>query len=118
MSNDHLREDWIKPKRWYQEVKGHQAPPTSEGLEQTATLQEDLYRQRLPEGESLPIMMQLVSIADGTPKGEEIMVSVQKLRTGRAGEPSGMKAEHLNTWLREATREKDLETDKWNNWWV
>ena len=42
VSNDELREAWIKTQRWYQEAKGHQVPPTSEQLDQTSTLWEYL----------------------------------------------------------------------------
>ena len=38
---------------------------------------------------------------------------MQKLWTGQADGPSGMKAEHLKTWLREATREKEPDSEKW-----
>ena len=37
----------------------------------------------------------------------------RKLRSGRVGGPSGMKAEHLNAWLWAATRDKDLDTKTW-----
>ena len=39
---------------------------------------------------------------------------VRKLGLGRAGETSGMKAEHLKEWLWAATREKDQDTKTWD----
>ena len=39
-------------------------------------------------------------------EGEDITVEVQRLRMGQTGGPSGMTAEKLKAWLREATREK------------
>ena len=65
---------------------------------------EDLYRQRLPEGEEIPILVQMLIIADIPPEGEAIAVAVWRLRTGQTGELSGMMAEHLKPWLREATK--------------
>ena len=114
MANDQLREAWSKIQSWYQVAKGHRDPPNREGLEQISTLREDLYRQRPPEGEPIPILLQMLSIVDGTPEGGEIAASVHKLRAGRAGGPSGMKEEHPKTWLREETREKDPDTKKWD----
>ena len=42
-------------------------------------------------------------------------MAVSKIRSGRAGGPSGMKAEHLRAWLQAATREKEPDTDMWEN---
>ena len=39
---------------------------------------------------------------------------VRKLQSGRVVGPSGMKAKHLKTWLRAATKEKDLDTEMWD----
>ena len=44
---------------------------------------------------------------------EGIAATVRILRSGRAGGPSGMKAEHLKAWLRVATREKYTDTKTW-----
>ena len=54
---------------------------------QTSTLQKDLYRERPPEGENIPILVQTVSIEDGTPEVGKIAAAVRKLRLGRAGGP-------------------------------
>ena len=82
----------------------YQVPPTSEKLDQTSTLQEDLYRHRPPEGEIIPILVQSLSIKDGPSEVGEIAAAVRKLRSGREGGPSGMKAKHLRAWLRVDTR--------------
>ena len=95
--------------------QGYPSSPTIEILEQTSTLQEDLYRRRPLEGDPLPIVAQPVSIADRLPEGEEIAAVLRKIRTAQAGVPSGMKAEHLKTWRREATIEKYMDTEKWYN---
>ena len=62
-------------------------------------------------GEPLPIVVQPVIIADGYVEVGDIAVAVRKLRSGRAGGLSGMKAEHLKSWLQDATREKDPDTN-------
>ena len=109
-----LKEAWSKINRWCLEANCHQAPTTSEGLEKTSTLWEDLYSRRPPEGEPLPNLVKPLSIADRPPEGEDITIAVRKLRTGRPRGPSGIKVGHMETWLREATREKDPDTKKWD----
>ena len=58
--------------------------------------------------------MQPVSITDGPPEVGEIVAAVRKIRLSRVGVPSGMKVEHLNSWLRDATREKEPDTETWD----
>ena len=116
VSNNKVREAWSKTKQWYQESKGHRVPSTSEHLDQISTLQEDLYRQLPPEGESVPILVQWLSIEDGPPEVGEIAATLGKIRSGRAGGTLGMKAEHLKAWLRAATTEKEPDTETWEKW--
>ena len=59
------------------------------------TLRDDLYSRRLPEGETIPILVHPVSIADRPPKGEDITVAARRLRTGRAGGPPVIAVEQL-----------------------
>ena len=65
--NSQVREAWSRTQWWYQEAKGHRVPHTSEHLDQTSTLWEELYRHRPLEGEIIPILVQPVSIKDGPP---------------------------------------------------
>ena len=83
-------------------------------MDQTSTLWEYLYRQRPPEGKSILILVQPVSIKDGPPDVGEIAVSVRKLQSSRVGRPSRMKAEHFKAWLLAAKREKDPDTKTWD----
>ena len=85
VSNYQVREACSKNQQWYQEAKGHQVPLTSVQLDQISTLWEDLYRHCPPEGESIPSLVQLVSIKEGTPWVGEILAAIRKLRLGRAG---------------------------------
>ena len=80
-----VREVCSKTQRWYQEAKVHKVPPTSEHMDKTSTLREDLYRQRPPEGENISILVQPVSIEDVSPEVGEIAAAVRKLRSVRAG---------------------------------
>ena len=101
------RELWITIQKWYEQAKDHLLPPTREGLEHTSTLSEDLYRRFSLEGTIILILLQPTNIPNGPPEGEEIAVSVWGLHTGWTGGPSGMRADYLNGWLRDATEEKD-----------
>ena len=92
-----MREMCIKIQRWYRESNGHRSTLNIEGLEHTSTLRYDLYRQPPQEGEPIPILVQLVSIADGPPEIEDITFAVRKLLIGRSGGLLGIKVEHLKT---------------------
>ena len=69
--------------------------------------------QRPPEGKTIAILVQTVSIEYGPLEVGDITAAVRKLRLGRAGGPSDMKTEHHKAWLREATREKEWDTETW-----
>ena len=53
-----------------------------------------------PEVRVIPILVQLLMIADGTPEGKYIAVAVRRIQTGRTGGPSGMRVENLKVYLR------------------
>ena len=84
MLKNHVREARSKTKQWYLEAKGHRVLTTSEQLDETSTLQEDLYMQHHPKGESIQILVQMLSIADINPEVGEIAVTVRKIQSGRA----------------------------------
>ena len=77
-----MREAWSKIHRCYRKENVHPTTPTREGLEQTSTLREDIYRRRPQEGEAIPVLVQQVSITDGTMEGEEVAVAVKILQMG------------------------------------
>ena len=55
----------------------------------------------------MPIMVQTEAISYNTAIKEEITVAARGIHIGILGGPSVMGAEHLKTWLREATRDRD-----------
>ena len=95
---------------------GQGPPSTREGLDHTSTLSEDIYRRRPPEFMPILILAQPAEIPDEPPGGEEIAVAVRGLCTGRAGGPSGVRAENLQGWLRGATQEMTLTHGGERNW--
>ena len=70
--------------------------------------------QRPPEGESITILVQPLSIEDVPPEVGETAAAVRKLWSERTGGPSGINVEHLKAWLWEATREKYQYTETWD----
>jgi hypothetical protein len=69
----------------------------------------ELYRQRDPPGEPLPINIKPIPVNDGTPSEGEIRVAVAGFSNGSAGSASGMRAEDVKAWLRGIKLEEDPE---------
>ena len=92
---------------------GGQAPPLREHLDRIATERDDIYRCRPPEGLRVPIMVTPAAVDNIFPKEAHIKQAVRNLKGGRASDPSGMQAENIKGWLREASREKKLVRRRW-----
>jgi hypothetical protein len=69
----------------------------------------ELYRQRDPPGDLLPINIDPIPVDDGTPSEGEIRVAVAGLSNGCAGGASGMHAEDVKAWLHGIKLEEDPE---------
>jgi hypothetical protein len=69
----------------------------------------DLYRQRGPPGEPLPINIDPIPVDDKMPSKAEIRVAVAGLFNGCAGGVLGMRAEDVKTCLRSIKLEEDPE---------
>ena len=52
-------------------------------------------------------------INDEIPTEDEIARAVRGLKNGKAAGPSGLKAEHLKTWLKAAEREVEPDPEAW-----
>ena len=55
-----------------------------------------------PPGAPIPINVEPFDINDATPTETEIRAVVKGLKNGRSGGVSGIKAEHITQWLRDA----------------
>jgi hypothetical protein len=116
-----IQEAFRHLKRWYRaalETTTRPCPPTM--TKQTAERVE-LYRQRDPPGEPLPININPIPVNDGMPSEGEIRVAVAGLSNGRAGSASGMCAEDVKAWLHGIMLEEDPEVGPanigaWDNW--
>ena len=59
------------------------------------------------------MLVQLMMVLDVLPSEEDIVAAVRSLHAGITGGPLRMQSEHLKMWLREATREKNLDRAIW-----
>ena len=62
------------------------------------------------------VLIKTERIANNTLEREEITVAVRRLKMGWTGGPSGMRAENLKVWIREATRVNNTDIRRWKNW--
>jgi hypothetical protein len=68
-------------------------------VEQTDERRE-LYEERASDGDHIPINVDAFDIRDGTPTDEELRRIVrERLKRGRAGGASQIRAEHILEWL-------------------
>ena len=110
---NHKQEAWKRISIWYRQVLGGKDPPLRNHLDRIAMEREDLYRCRHPEGLRVPIMVTPSEVEDGFPEESDITQVLRGLKGGRAGGPSGMQAEYVKGWLREASREKNPVRRRW-----
>ena len=68
---------------------------------------EKLYRFRPPERLKVPILVQSGVVNNDVPMEADIELAVWEMKGGRSGDPSGMRAEDLKGWRKEAKYEKE-----------
>ena len=113
MAGEKMQDAWDHISRWYRKARGRQAPRLWESFEAISTERAELYRCQTPEGFRVPVLVRLAAVADGIPEATEIEQAIKYLWRGREGGTSGMQAEDLKVWLREATREENLVVRRW-----
>ena len=95
-------------------MRGVQAPPTMEALDKVTVERVEIYRCSPPKSLRVPLLVRKAKIEDGIPMESEVAEEVRGLKGCRAGGPSGMRAEDLKEWLREATCKKDPVRRTWD----
>ena len=68
---------------------------------------EELYARREPPGDPVPSNVARPRLEDGAPSDEELRIVVKKLRNGRTGGASTMRAEDIKAWLAGIKREEE-----------
>ena len=64
-------------------------------------------------GEPIPILVEPVDVADKVSAEEEIDWDVRHINPNRAGVPSGIRADHLKSWIAEARAEENPDPSRW-----
>ena len=76
-------------------------------------VREELYRYRPPASLKVPILVHPAAVNYDAPMEKEAELEVRRMKGGREGGTSGMRAEDLKWWRKEANQEKDLECRRW-----
>jgi hypothetical protein len=97
-------------KGWYRAASETQAAPCPQTMERQTDKRVELYARRAAYGESFPANGTPFEIRYDEPSEGEIWAAVMEMSNGRCGGASGIKAEHLKSWLHGAKREEDPET--------
>ena len=74
----------------------------------------ELYRIHPTPGRSTLVALDLLPVNNSLPEDEEVDGAVCHIRLERYGGPSGMKTEHLWSWMRAATWKELPEPSKWD----
>jgi hypothetical protein len=109
LTGGNVQESFCHLKGWYRAASETTTRPCPQTMVKQTAERIDLYRQRDPPGEPLPINIDLIPVDDGAPSEGEIRVAVAGLSNGCAGGASGMRAEDVKTWLRGIKLEEDPE---------
>ena len=104
-----IKEAWRSLKFWYREVEGRAPRPSLQTMEKQTAERVELYA-KVPRADlraPLPINVEPFSISDAVPSEWEIREAVARLKNGRTGGVSGMRAKDIKGWLRGAVREEE-----------
>jgi len=94
-----LAEAWGLAKGWYRSASERAPKPCRQTLARQTDEREELYGMVIPPGTPIPINVDAFDINDDVPGEAEIRAAVRRLRSGRAGGASGIRAEHIKKWL-------------------
>ena len=108
-----VREDWTQISRWYRQVRGAQSPPSTKEIDNVTVERTELCRCRPPEGPKVPLLVRKADTEDSIPTEAELAEAIRGLTGDRVGALSGMQAEYLKGWMREAMRTKALARRRW-----
>jgi hypothetical protein len=110
LAGGNVQEAFRHLKGWYRTASETQSKPCYHTMECQTSERVDLYAWRQSPGDPLPLHLTPVEINDDVPTDSEIRIFAGGLTNGRAGGASGMRAEHVKTWLRGVLKEEDPES--------
>ena len=112
LAGQDLQEGWNVAKRWYRAASDVAPKPCYESMEKQTAERVELYGKVEPPGDSIPINVDPYNVEDEVPKDPEIREAVKKrLKNGRAGGASFIRAENIKEWLRGMEDEEDPEKE-------
>jgi hypothetical protein len=97
-------------KGCYRKAVETQARPCRQTMECQTNKQEELYVERAAYGTAFPANRVPYAIGDNQLIESKLRAVVSLLSHGRCGGTSGIRAEHIEAWLRGAKKEEDPET--------
>jgi hypothetical protein len=109
LAGGNVQESCHHLKGWYRAALETTTRPCPQTMVKQTAEHIDLYRQRNPPGDPLPINIDPIPVDDGTPSNGEIRVAVAGLSYGCTGGTSGMHTEDVKAWLRSVKLEEDPE---------
>jgi hypothetical protein len=109
LAGGNVQESFCHLKGWYRATSETITRPCPQTMVKQTAERVDLYRQRDPPGEPLPINIDPIPVDDGMPSEGEIRVAVAGLSNGCAGGTLGMRAEDVKAWLHGVKLEEDPE---------
>ena len=108
------KEAWGKLQAWYKHAGDRPQKPSRQDLRAVTEEYRALYtKDHPPLGEVIPVLAGPCHVLDEIPNEEEIATAVRRLRAGEAPGPSGMKTDHLKSWLAMAEREEQPDRTTW-----
>ena len=108
LTADNPKEAFRKLQSWYKERSGRAPLPTYKDEKVTREEYRKLYREEEPPGNDIPIHISpMPEINDEPPTEREVIKALKKLKLGKAPGATGLRVEHLRTWMSGATRAKD-----------
>ena len=95
---------------WYRAASETQSAPCPQTMARQTRERMELYAKRVSYGANFPNNGEPFDIGDGIPTEGELREAVTKMSHGRCGGASGIRAEHMQEWLRGAKREENPKT--------
>jgi hypothetical protein len=98
-SNGAVKKAWRALKGWYRAAEDRPPPACPEMMANQTDKRVELYARAPPMGTSLPFNFLYFEIPDGIPTNKEVRAVDLGLKNGQAAGATGMRAEHVKTWL-------------------
>jgi hypothetical protein len=92
MADGKVKESWRKARGWYRQSSERAPKPCHRTMEKQTQERTALYAHRNPPGDPIPCNTARPALADEAPTEAEIRAAVKKLKNGRAGGGTKMRA--------------------------